>query len=135
MGKYGDDKAQRGFVIQNDTWTTAATRAAEEGVSISSVIRAALEAYADGEEGVVFADALSVEREVAEARAAAKAAMDEAKAKIAEAKAAAAKIMAEAKAAIAAPKKAAPAQAAPTGRSRPRGSKAATSRRTVSTKL
>lgn len=100
MGKYGDDKAQRGFVIENVVWDQASERAKKEGVTVSAVIRAALEAYAEGDEGLKFHDALAVDVEAA--------------AKVAEAKA----MLAEAKAALAASrgasKKAAPAKATTT---------------------
>jgi hypothetical protein len=80
MGKYGDDKAQRGFVIENVIWDGASDRAKKEGVPVSAVIRAALEAYSEGDPGITFADALAVDTELAEKMAAAKAALAELKA-------------------------------------------------------
>lgn len=86
MGKYGDDKSQRGFVIENLVWDAASDRAKKEGVTVSAVIRAALEAYAEGDDGLTFGDALAIDLEAASAVAAAKAALAEAKAKLAASK-------------------------------------------------
>jgi DNA mismatch endonuclease (patch repair protein) len=45
MGKYGEGKSQRGFVIDDVVWNGAAAVAAERGESVSEVIRKALEKY------------------------------------------------------------------------------------------
>lgn len=54
MGKYGDDKRQRGFVMEDVIWDAASARAKVNDTSVSEIIRLALEAYSEGDNGVQF---------------------------------------------------------------------------------